>query len=109
MKRFELKKVDYGLLPEWIRDRIRLGLRKFFTPYCREGNMKEISAFIREISVEDGSIESSEHAEFTDNELIRFKMANRAVKISIPLFASEIELFQLSGNRQLAIFGFQRE
>jgi hypothetical protein len=26
MKKFELKKVDYGVLPEWIRDRIRLGL-----------------------------------------------------------------------------------
>ena len=26
MKRFELRKVDYGILPEWIRDRIRLGL-----------------------------------------------------------------------------------
>ena len=26
MKRFKLRKVDYGLLPEWIQDRIRLGL-----------------------------------------------------------------------------------
>jgi hypothetical protein len=26
MRKFELKKADYGILPEWIRERIRLGL-----------------------------------------------------------------------------------